>query len=326
MPVTSIEKSLDDATMTIVADHSVPVSRLWDAYRDPRQIELFWGPPGWPAVFTRHDGFVGGISSYAMHGPEGEISAGQWDWVAVDDGSSFEVIDRFRHPDGTVNDALPAMRMKFSFAGTDRGSRMTSISYFSDAAALQELLDMGVEEGTQAAMSQVDAVLADGVTFKPGQRTTAKLIGEFQVRIDRGLRASLDDVWRAHHEAEIVQKWLLGPPGWSMPECVIASSVGDTYRYRWQSETGPDHVASTGKLLELHEPRREVVTEQMTGTGMPAEPPATTNEQTFIPVDGGTLVSLLVTYPDATTRDLTLASGMIDGMEDGYRRLEGLFS
>ena len=44
MPITSVEKDLDALTMTVTADFPVPVSRLWDVYADPRQLERFWGP------------------------------------------------------------------------------------------------------------------------------------------------------------------------------------------------------------------------------------------------------------------------------------------
>ena len=64
MPVTSVEKDLDQLTITIVADFAAPVARLWDAHTDPRQIERFWGPPTYPATFLRHDAAPGGRSVY----------------------------------------------------------------------------------------------------------------------------------------------------------------------------------------------------------------------------------------------------------------------
>ena len=76
MPITSVDKDLDALTLTVVADFPVPVRRLWDAYADPRQIERFWGPVGWPATFTRHDMAPGGRSAYYMTGPDGERSGG----------------------------------------------------------------------------------------------------------------------------------------------------------------------------------------------------------------------------------------------------------
>jgi hypothetical protein len=50
--------------------------------------------------------------------------------------------------------------------------------------------------------------------------------------------------------------------------------------------------------------------------------PGNTNEMTLIPVDGGTLLSIVITYPSAEVRDIILATGMVGGMETSYTRLE----
>jgi hypothetical protein len=54
--------------------------------------------------------------------------------------------------------------------------------------------------------------------------------------------------------------------------------------------------------------------------GMPGE--GTVNELTLTPVTAGTLLSIVITYPDAEVRDIVLATGMADGMETSYARLE----
>ena len=78
MPVTSVTKDPVRLTLTVVADFPVPQQRLWDAYADPRQLERFWGPPEWPATFTKHDFRVGGRAEYYMTGPDGEKWSGSW--------------------------------------------------------------------------------------------------------------------------------------------------------------------------------------------------------------------------------------------------------
>lgn len=50
--------------------------------------------------------------------------------------------------------------------------------------------------------------------------------------------------------------------------------------------------------------------------------PPTHNEQTLTPVDGGTLISLVVTYDSREQRDAILGTGMTDGMEASYARME----
>ena len=168
MPVTSVTKDAESLTMTVVAEFDAPVRRLWDAYLDPRRLERFWGPPTYPAVFTRHDGCVGGRSEYAMTGPDGDVSRGYWEWVAVDELKGFEVRDGFASDPANPGDAdVPSTgdgigRMVFTFEATSNGSRVTTTTHFNSLAELEQLLAMGMEQGMTEAMGQIDAVLRLG--------------------------------------------------------------------------------------------------------------------------------------------------------------------
>ncbi|MEC5183931.1 uncharacterized protein YndB with AHSA1/START domain [Cryobacterium sp. MP_3.1] len=320
MPVTTVEKDLDQLTITIVADFTAPLRRLWDAYTDPRQIERFWGPPTYPAAFLRHDAVAGGRSVYAMTGPEGDVHYGCWEWTSADAPRSFAVLDRFSDAAGVPNTELPATRVEFAFEETDTGSRLTTTSRFDSLEQMQQLIDMGMLEGTREAMAQIDQVLADLASFAAERAVEAQILSDTQVRVARVIRGTVDQVWRAHNDAALMQRWLLGPDGWSMPVCEIATSVGDSYRYEWQRDGGDERFGFTGELLESEAPHRAVTTEAMIGMDFPA----TLNELTLTEVEGGTLLALVITYANAEQRDAVLATGMTDGMETSYRRLEGL--
>ncbi len=54
------------------------------------------------------------------------------------------------------------------------------------------------------------------------------------------------------------------------------------------------------------------------------DPGPTHNELTLTPVQGGTLATLLVFYLSNELREQILSTGMVDGMEAGYARLEAL--
>jgi len=320
MPVTSVEKDLDQLTITIVADFAAPLRRLWDAYTDPRQIERFWGPPTYPAKFVRHDAVAGGRSVYSMTGPEGDVVYGCWDWTSADAPRAFEVLDRFSDAEGVPNPDLPTTRMDFAFEETKEGSRLRTTSYFDSLEHMQQLLDMGMLEGTRQAMAQIDTVLADLASFAAERAAGAQVLSDTQVRVARVIRGTVHQVWRAHTDAGLMQRWLLGPDGWSMPVCEVATAVGDSYRYEWQRDGGEERFGFTGELLESEAPYRAVTTEAMIGMDFPA----TLNELTLTGVEGGTLLSLVITYANAEQRDAVLATGMTDGMETSYRRLEGL--
>ena len=320
MPITSVEKDLDQLAITIVADFAVPLTRLWDAYADPRQLERFWGPPTYPATFLRHDVAVGGRSVYRMTGPDGDVHYGCWEWKHVDAPRSFEVVDWFADESGAPNTDLPATHATFAFEETATGSRLTTVARVDSLEQLEQLLSMGVLEGTREAMSQIDAVLADLSEFAAGRATGAQILGDTQVRVSRVIRGTIDQVWRAHNDSDLMTRWLLGPDGWTMPVCEIADKVGDTYRYMWEPVGGGEGFGFTGELLESEAPYRAVTTEAMIGMDFPA----TLNELTLTPVQGGTLLSLVITYANAEMRDAVLATGMTGGMETSYSRLEGL--
>lgn len=164
MPITSIDSDTDALSLTVVGDYPVPVERLWQAYADPRQLERFWGPETWPARFTRHDMKAGGRSEYHMTGPDGEKAHGWWRYLAVEPGRFFEVEDGFANADGTLDDALPTMRMRYTFEPTATGSRFTSVTTFPNLEAMEQLVKMGMMEGMKSALSQLDGVLADRST------------------------------------------------------------------------------------------------------------------------------------------------------------------
>lgn len=160
MPVVEIRKDPEALTMTVVAQFSAPVARVWAAYADPRQLERFWGPPEWPATFLRHDFVVGGRSEYCMTGPNGDQSRGFFEFLAIDAPHTFEVLDGFLGPDGTPAQGMPTMRMRFNFEPHEGGTRMVTVTTFPSLEALDQLLGMGMETGLRAAMGQIDAVLA----------------------------------------------------------------------------------------------------------------------------------------------------------------------
>lgn len=318
MPITSVSSDPRALTLTVVADYPVPVERLWEAYADPRQLERFWGPVEWPATFTRHDMAVGGVSHYCMTGPDGQKSRGWFRFLRVEPLRLLEMEDGFANEDGTANNSMPSMRMEFRFEATEGGSRFVGVTYFPSVEAMEELVKMGMMEGMRSAMGQLDAVLADLATFAAGRATEAQLLSDTQVRVSRVIRGTVEQVWRAHHDPALMKRWLLGPDGWTMPVCEVATRVGERYRYEWETSDGSQRFGFEGELLESHPPYRAVTTEQMIGM----DGPATRNELTLVAIPAGTLISILITYPTQEMREMVLGTGMTGGMETSYQRLE----
>jgi uncharacterized protein YndB with AHSA1/START domain len=78
-------------------------------------------------------------------------------------------------------------------------------------------------------------------------------------------------------------------------------------------------ISKTGEYLELEPFRRIVQVERM---HMPDPTPNSHVEAGFGPHDDGTWMTLRMSLPDAQTRAATHATGMEQGMEARYARLE----
>lgn len=142
--------------------------------------------------------------------------------------------------------------------------------------------------------------------------------GETHVVVTRRFEAPPEAVYRAHTDPELLQQWVLGPEGWTMPVCVFEAKPGGKIRYEWTDGKGGDFYL-TGEVLELEPPHRTVHVERM---HMPDPTPDNHVVTTFEADGDGTLMTMRMTLPDEETRKAMLATGMEHGMEASYERLE----
>ena len=162
MTVTAVRKDADALTMTIDAEFAASPERVWQLWADPRQLERWWGPPTYPATVTAHDLRSGGRVEYHMTGPEGDQPHGYWDIVEVDPPRSLVFRDGFANDDGSPNTDLPGTTARVTIEEIGSGrTRMSIESRFPSTEAMEQVLAMGVEEGLNQAVGQIDAILAE---------------------------------------------------------------------------------------------------------------------------------------------------------------------
>jgi uncharacterized protein YndB with AHSA1/START domain len=162
MTVTAVRKDTDNLTMTLDAEFDASPERVWQLWADPRQLERWWGPPTYPATVTSHALRPGGRVEYHMTGPEGDEAHGYWEIVEADAPRRLVFRDGFANADGTPNSDMPLNEARVSIAEIGEGrTRMTIQTIFPDAAAMEQLIAMGMEEGLNEAVGQIDAILAE---------------------------------------------------------------------------------------------------------------------------------------------------------------------
>ncbi len=115
----------------------------------------------YPATVETHELVAGGRVTYFMTGPDGDRHHGFWEVRVVDPERGFEFQDGFADEQGVPNPELPETVGVVTLTDrADGGTVMTIVSRFASAESMARLIEMGMEEGMQQAMGQMDAILA----------------------------------------------------------------------------------------------------------------------------------------------------------------------
>ena len=131
-------------------------------------------------------------------------------------------------------------------------------------------------------------------------------------------------VFDALTKPELVQRWLLGPPGWTMPVCEIDLRVGGKYRYVWRNAAGGGReMGMGGTFREIVRPSRIVTTELFDDDWTGGETLVTTE---IVERSGKSTLTTTVRYASREARDGAIKTGMAKGVEASYDRLEQLLA
>ena len=139
MTVTAVRKDPQTLTMTVEAEFAASPERVWQLWADPRQLERWWGPPTYPATFTKHDLAPGSRIEYHMTGPEGDQPKGYWDIVEVDPPNGLAFRDGFANDDGSPNTELPQNTASVRIEAIGNGrTRMSIETAFPSTEAMEQ--------------------------------------------------------------------------------------------------------------------------------------------------------------------------------------------
>lgn len=149
--------------------------------------------------------------------------------------------------------------------------------------------------------------------------STLTLPSDMEIRIERTFEAPRKKVWKAFNDPTMLPKWM-GPAKYEMTTSESNNRAGGKYRWAW--DLGDDNeLVITGRILDMDEPARVVTAEYMQPFPDPSFNLLVLNEKA-----GKTTVSVHMVFPNPEARDGALASGMQDGMDEGYARLDALLA
>jgi len=162
MTVIAVRKDPHRLTLTVEAEFDASVERVWQLWADPRKLERWWGPPTYPATFTKHDLSPGGRIEYHMTGPAGDQPHGYWDVLEVEPPNRLILRGGCANVDGTPDTDMPISTIRVDIAEVAQGrTRMSIENVFPSTEAMEQVLASGTDEGQRQAVGQIDALLAE---------------------------------------------------------------------------------------------------------------------------------------------------------------------
>lgn len=142
--------------------------------------------------------------------------------------------------------------------------------------------------------------------------------GDREITMTRRFAAPPALVFEAWTSPALLRRWLLGPPGWTMPVCSVDFRVGGAYRYEWRCEADGQTMGVGGVYRDIDRPHRFVATERFDDPWYPGESLITV---TFRALDGETEMTTTMLYESGAARDGVLKSPMEGGVRQSYDRL-----
>ena len=141
-----------------------------------------------------------------------------------------------------------------------------------------------------------------------------------EIRMTRVFDAARELVFDALTKPELLKRWFVGPPGWTLEVCEIDLRVGGAYRYVWR---GPDGtmMGMGGVHREIVRPERIVCTQLFDEdwTGGEAIGTLILDEH-----NGKTTLTNTILYTSPEARDAVLKTPMEQGVAAGYDQLAAM--
>lgn len=147
------------------------------------------------------------------------------------------------------------------------------------------------------------------------------------VRVVRTFNAPRQLVWDAHTKPELVKRWQ-GFEDWDMPVCDMDVRVGGEYKWQWKNRDDGSQFGFFGTFSEVNTPSKLVHAQYFDAGNMDYAMP--TGDPCIVSLElseqnGVTTLICNLTFVTKEARESAVSTGMTDGMEHSYTRLDDLF-
>ncbi|WP_164112695.1 MULTISPECIES: SRPBCC domain-containing protein [Sphingobacterium] len=149
-------------TITVISKYQASLELLWAAWTQSAMLDNWWAPQPWK-VETKEMNFVqDGRWLYAMVSPEGEKIWSLIEYIEISPLQYFIGIDAFCDENGAKNYSQhPGSKWHTSFEQGNRETTVTNLISFDSTKAMDDMLDMGFQEGFQSGLDNLEKYLSN---------------------------------------------------------------------------------------------------------------------------------------------------------------------
>jgi uncharacterized protein YndB with AHSA1/START domain len=162
--------------------------------------------------------------------------------------------------------------------------------------------------------------------MKSQHKATVTLPNDLDVVVVRAFNAPRTLVFDAWTKPALIQRWMLGPPGWTMPVCEMDVRPGGKFTWRWRSEENGAEFGFTGEFREVVRPSRIVHIERYEPGDVGGDMGEALITSELTEKNGVTTHTMTMHYESKAVRDAALKTGMTDGMEMSFQKLDELLA
>lgn len=149
-------------------------------------------------------------------------------------------------------------------------------------------------------------------------RIQTVLDGDTDIIVRRDFAHPPAKVWRAVTEPALIRQWM-AVDGLPMTRCEIDARPGGSFHYEWAGADGTSFFFS-GPIVAVRAPHHMTHVEHFNGD--PALAAHITTD--FVAKGSCTRMTMVMRYASAEARAAAIATGMTDGMDQVYGKLDAL--
>lgn len=145
---------------------NAPRELVFKAFSDPKHLANWWGPKGWVTEVKSFDFKPNGVWFYCMKCVDknqgdfyGQESCGKSIYQEIVEPEKIVLKDYFVDGEGNEMAGMPELLVTCEFLEHEGKTKLVSSTEFVSAEALQQVVDMGMEQGYSSQLERLDELL-----------------------------------------------------------------------------------------------------------------------------------------------------------------------